>query len=117
MLYTVQQVKPWKVEPRNGRYAYSVVFEEHQNEPVDYFSATEPKEGDKVEGKIEASPKGRPTFYEPYKLDRHQANIVSQWAVGNAAQYVSDHTNQDELYAVAEIFLDTAMRLAEAKSE
>lgn len=126
--YTINYVKKWDVEPRNGKHAYSVTFEEHQNEPVDYFSEKEPKVGDQVEGTVKPSEKGRPTFYFPYKLDRHQANIMSQWAVRLAAEQLTvppvDSENPEahvqyteELRGWADIYLSIAMDLAEEKSE
>lgn len=142
--YTISYVKPWGVEPRNGKRAYTIrVAEDIPDELspglIDYFSDKEPKEGDVVEGNIKLSEKGRPTFYEPYRLDRHQANITAQWAwnwasdnyekffadypttgdfdAGTGLPEVDVETMFKRLSGIAEYAFDGAMNLAEEKSE
>lgn len=99
----------------------SVMFEEHQNEPVllNIPESVEVKAGMTIEGKIGKTKSGKLKLIkdEPYTIDRHQANIMSQWAVGNVLPLCDDpFNNPEELFAKAEIALDTAMRLAEKKS-
>lgn len=110
----------------------SVMFEEHQNEPVllNIPESVEVKAGMTIEGKIGKTKSGKLKLIkdEPYTIDRHQANIMSQWAVRLAAEQLGFEESvlgtpedlfayQENLYGWAEIYLDTAMRLAEEKSE
>jgi len=115
----IKSVKKWDVEPRDGKHAYSVTFEEHHSTPVDYFSTIEPKIGDVVEGKVGTSEKGRPTFYpkEPFVLDQRQALIMAQWSTAQALQFVADHTNLEEVYDLSEAYFDIVVKLGKAKSE
>lgn len=97
---------------------YSVTFEEHENEPVIIRSPRQPKAGDTITGIIKPTAKGKLMLHPPFKLDRKQANITAQWAVGNAAPLCVDpFDNPKELYNKAEILFDTAMKLSESKSE
>ena len=116
MKYTIKESdgKAWGDENN----MYTVTFEEEHSEPTIVKSPRAPSPGDTISGERRKTQSGKWMLYPPFKLDRKQANITAQWAVGNAVQMCVDpFENPEELYSKAEILFDTAMKLSEVKSE
>ena len=109
MNYTVKTFKFWG----DDKDIASVTFDEANNEPIDFRTSKEYKEGDTVEGEVKPyqTKEGKERLaFVPKGQPETQDRILHTWSVGKAIDTAQDNTSPDELYALAEMYQQVVRR-------
>lgn len=125
--FKLTSIKPWLEQGKPvvayGGVAYSVTLEgdmpdHHSPYLFDLFTNQELKVNQTVNGFVEFYETSKNTTRQrlvilgPLKLSDKESLIMSQWAVRLGYEHATDHTNQQEVQAIADMAIKTALELA-----
>lgn len=128
--YKITSCKQWLDEHKQpvlayGGLAHSLTLEgdlpeEHSPYLFDAFTQKPLEVGQVVNGRVEfyetskGTTRQRLVINRPLVLNDRQALITAQWAVRLGYEHAQDHTNKEEVSAIADMAMLIARELAEA---